>query len=173
MLTEESSVGPLWDVEDPRHLRCHLVQAGPVHGPAPTHPAPPPAAVDDLVARFLAGTLPREAWTHPAHLFVCHHLLQRATAAEVLDELRDRIQTHNARVGVALRRRGYHETITRYFVGAVDAAAPTTTAALLADPRCQRAAPQRHWSPEVLGSTEARRTWVPPDRAPLPWPTDP
>ena len=30
-------------------------------------------------------------------------------------------------------------------------------------------APLRHWSPEVLGSPEARRSWVEPDRGALPW----
>jgi hypothetical protein len=131
-----------------------------------------PTSVDDVVTRFLDGTLPGEAWTHPAHLVVCHHLLQTMTPDAALAELRARIVAHNARVGVLPGQAGYHETITRYFVGAVAAAAPTTTASLLSDPRCQRDAPARHWSPGVLGSPEARRTWVPPDRAPLPWQPD-
>lgn len=140
-----------------------------MQGPAPTPPAPTPITVEELVDRFLAGTLPREAWTHPAHLFVCHHLLQINSAEEVLADLRMRIPAHNERVGVLPYHGGYHETITRYFVEAVDAAAPATTAELLAAPACLRQAPLRHWTPEVLGSPEARRTWVPPDRDPLPW----
>ncbi|HWJ61964.1 MAG TPA: hypothetical protein VNS19_08325 [Acidimicrobiales bacterium] len=131
--------------------------------------SPTPTDADELVARFLTGTLPREAWTHPAHLVVCHHLLQTAAPDEVLADLRTRIPAHNERVGVLAHHGGYHETITRYFVEAVADAAPPTTAALLADPRCQREAPLRHWTPEALGSAEARRTWVPPDRDPLPW----
>lgn len=136
-----------------------------MQGPAPSSPI----TVDEVVTRFLDGTLSRDAWTHPAHLFVCHHLLQTASPDEVLAQLRVLIPAHNARVGVLPYHGGYHETITRYFVNAVAHAAPQTTSDLLADPRCQRDAPLRHWSPEVLGSPEARRSWVEPDRGALPW----
>ena len=40
---------------------------------------------------------------------------------------------------------------------------------LLADPRCQRDAPLRHWSAPLLQSEQARATWVDPDLEPLPW----
>lgn len=129
-----------------------------------------PITVDELVARFLAGTLPRESWTHAAHLFVCQHLLRTATPGEVLTDLRVRIPEHNARVGVLPHHGGYHETITHYFVEAVAATGPAaSTAALLADHRCQRDAPLRHWSASLLGSEAARTTWVDPDLEPLPW----
>lgn len=140
-----------------------------MQGPAPTPHAPPPITVEELVARFLDGTLPRDAWTHPAHLFVCHHLLQTATPHEVLEQLRVLIPAHNERVGILPYHGGYHETVTRYYVEAVSHAALRSTAELLAAPSCQRDAPMRHWSPEVLGSPAARHTWVEPDRAPLPW----
>ena len=136
-----------------------------MRGPSATTPV----TVDELVASFLAGTLPRESWTHPAHLFVCRALLQEASPAAVLDDLRVRIPAHNERVGLLPYHGGYHETITRYYVEAVADARSQTIAELLAAPACQRDAPLRHWSPEVIGSPEARRTWVEPDRAPLPW----
>ena len=136
-----------------------------MQGPA----ASSPITVDELVASFLAGTLPRESWTHPAHLFVCEHLLRTATTTEVLADLRVRIPVHNERVGVLPYHGGYHETVTRYYVEAVAATAPQSTSDLLAAPLCQRDAPMRHWSRRVLGSPEARRRWVEPDRAPLPW----
>jgi hypothetical protein len=131
--------------------------------------SPSPITVDELVASFLAGTLARTSWTHPAHLFVCRHLLQEAGPDEVLAELRARIPAHNERVGLLPHHGGYHETITRYFVEAVAATAPTTTAGLLAAPACQRNAPLHHWTPDALASPEARHAWVPPDRRPLPW----
>lgn len=134
-------------------------------GPAPCTPT----TADELVASFLAGTLPREAWTHPAHLLVCRHLLETATPDEVLEDLRLRIAAHNERVGLLPQHGGYHETITRYYVEAVAHVQPRTTADLLAAPTCQREAPLRHWSPDLLRSPDARRTWVEPDRAPLPW----
>lgn len=138
--------------------------------PTPARSAPRPETVDDLVDRFLAGTLPREAWTHRAHLFVCHRLLQVAPADAVLADLRIRIPAHNQRVGVLPHHGGYHETITRYFVEAVAATPASATDELLSAPACQREAPLRHWSPETLGSPEARTRWIPPDRDPLPWP---
>ena len=122
-----------------------------------------------MVERFLAGTLPAAAWTHRAHLLVCHHLLQSASPTDVLADLRRRIPAHNERVGLPAGRRGYHETITRYFVEAV-AAGPGTADELLADPACRRDAPQRHWSPEALATEAARTGWLPPDLEPLPWP---
>jgi hypothetical protein len=135
----------------------------------PTSASSHATTADDLVVRFLAGTLPRAEWTHAAHLLVCRHLLIGSSPAEVLAELRVRIPDHNARVGLAPHHGGYHETITQYFVGAVAATAATTEAELLATPACRSDAPHRHWSPERLGSTEARRAWVEPDLAPLPW----
>jgi hypothetical protein len=138
-----------------------------MQGPAPS---PTPITVDEVVARFLDGTLPREAWTHPAHLFVCQHLLREAGPSDVLADLRARIPAHNARVGVLPYHGGYHETVTRYYVEAVAATGPTAaTATLLADPRCQRDAPLRHWTAPLLGSKAARSTWVEPDLEPLPW----
>ncbi|WP_421120508.1 hypothetical protein ACE2AJ_04110 [Aquihabitans daechungensis] len=145
-----------------------------MHGPvsSPTSPSSP-VSVDQLVAAFLAGTLPREAWTHPAHLFVCHHLLLTATPDEALDRLRVLIPAHNERVGLLPGHGGYHETVTRYFVEAVAAVRPQAIAELLAAPATQRGAPLRHWSSAVLGAPEARRAWVEPDRAPLPWASPP
>jgi hypothetical protein len=136
-----------------------------VHAPVSTSPT----SVDEVVAAFLAGTLPREAWTHPAHLFVCHHLLQTASPDDVLDRLRVLIPAHNERVGVLPYHGGYHETVTRYYVGAVAHLAPCSIPTLLAARTCRRDAPVRHWSSEVLRSPEARHAWVEPDRAPLPW----
>jgi predicted component of type VI protein secretion system len=146
----------------------------------PDRPAPPTADPDaELVARFLAGRLDAARWDHRAHLLVCHHLLAvEGGPVGALARLRPLIRAHNARVGTSTGRRrpegaaqasnGYHETITRYFVGAVHHAAPTV-AGLLAEPTLARTAPGRHWSPTALGSPDAATGWVPPDRAPLPW----
>jgi hypothetical protein len=140
-----------------------------MQSPTGASTATSPSAIDELVAAFLAGTLPGEAWTHPAHLFVCHHLLETASPDEVLADLRVRITAHNERVGLVPGHGGYHETITRYFVHAVAERGQCAPPELLAMPSCQRDAPLRHWSPETLASPDARRRWVEPDRDPLPW----
>lgn len=133
-------------------------------------PLPPTETTTDIVDRFLAGTIDDASWTHPAHLFVCRHLLATERDVETTFAcMRALIQVHNARVTAGGGHGAYHETITRYFVEAVFHAAPATDAALLTDPMCRRAAPRRHWSPEVLASAAARSGWVDPDLEPLPW----
>ena len=42
--------------------------------------------IDDLLSEFLAGTLPKSAWTHPAHLSVAAWLWENPATA--LDRLR-------------------------------------------------------------------------------------
>jgi hypothetical protein len=133
-------------------------------------PLPPVQSAAEVVERFLDGSLDRDSWTHAAHLFVCHHLLQTSSGpGETLARLRYLIQAHNERVGLPPGRGGYHETVTRYFVEAVDHAGPASLAALLTEPTCRREAPRTYWSASLLGSDRARQTWAPPDLRPLPW----
>jgi hypothetical protein len=142
-------------------------------------PSAPPLGDEDVVVQFLAGRLDADRWDHHAHLLVCHHLVAVGGGpVGALARIRPLIQAHNARVGLRTARRraegvaptskGYHETITRYFIGAVHHAA-VPVAGLLAEPTLTRTAPGLHWSPTALGSPEARAGWVPPDRAALPW----
>jgi phosphoribosylanthranilate isomerase len=129
-----------------------------------------------LVAAFLDRTLPKAAWTHEAHLRVGLWHLQRYGAAEALDRLRTAISAYNVAVGGEnTDSGGYHETITRFYVERVASflsAAPMTDSidalgdALIAR-HGDRELPLRYWSKERLMSTEARRTWVEPDRASL------
>lgn len=133
---------------------------------------PPPASVEEVVARFLDGSLAAEQWTHPAHLFVCRHVLATSETTEVaVGRLRALINDHNERVGIRPGHGGYHETVTRYFVEAMADANPPTIAALLTEPTLRREAPLDHWSRERLATDEARSGWIDPDLAPLPWPT--
>jgi hypothetical protein len=137
--------------------------------PAPAAPGVP-QSVEDVVDRFLHGTIDPDSWTHPAHLFVCRHVLATSETTErATARLRTLIEAHNARVGLRPGHGGYHETITRYFVEAMAHANPPTIAALLTEPRLRREAPRRHWSSALLGSDAARTAWVDPDLAPLPW----
>jgi hypothetical protein len=133
---------------------------------------PPPASVEELVARFLDGTLDAEQWTHPAHLFVCRHVLATSETSEAaVERLRSLIQRHNARVGIRPDHGGYHETITRYFVGAMACADPPTITAVLTEASLRREAPLDHWSRSALATDEARAGWLEPDLTPLAWAT--
>ncbi|MEY4682485.1 MAG: hypothetical protein RLZZ276_4134 [Pseudomonadota bacterium] len=133
-------------------------------------------AVEDIVHRFRARTLPREAWTHQAHLAVgLWHVLRYGEDA-ALAMLRDGIRAYNEAVGVPNSdTRGYHETVTRYYAWAaarfLERAGPAGLAGLVDafvdSPLGSKDGIFAFWSRSGLLSVEARRGWVPPDLAPL------
>lgn len=124
----------------------------------------------DLVAACRDGSLDRDAWTHEAHLAVAWSVLHDLGDPEMaLGELRGLITAYNARSGLPDDRVLCHETITRYFLDAVLAIDAASPEALLTHPWCDRRAPLRHWTSEALASDRARRSWIEPDLAPLPW----
>ena len=76
---------------------------------------------EQIVNSFLECNLPREKWTHQAHLRVgLWHLLQYGSY-ESLNKLRNGIQKYNAACGVEnTENQGYHETITRFYVRLIE-----------------------------------------------------
>lgn len=126
------------------------------------------ALAEGLVGR----TLPKERWTHAAHLAATLRLV-RVRDAGLERDLPGIIQTYNVSVGgVNDDTSGYHETITQAYLAAIRAfvaALPPGTddaeavARLLATPMGDKAWPLTHWSRERLFSVEARRGWVEPD----------
>lgn len=114
--------------------------------------------------------LPKSEWTHQAHLVVCWVALSTRHPAGTVDFLRGAISRYNlATGGENTSTGGYHETLTRYFVGAVASLDAATIDEVLRAPRCGTGAPLRHWSRDALFSRTARSRWVEPDLAPLPW----
>ena len=125
----------------------------------------------DIVTAFHQRSLPEPDWTHEAHLIVCRHTLHVMTPPEAVPFLRQAIRSYNEAVGIPnTDDSGYHETLTRYYVGAVATVDGPRLDDLYAAPECSRTAPFRHWSRAVLFSTAARRGWLDPDLEPLPWP---
>jgi hypothetical protein len=123
-----------------------------------------------FLAAFRAGTLPREMWTHEAHLIVAWATLREVGEAEATCTLLiEQIRAYNRCDTTAATLVDCHQTITRYFVLAIAALQPSTLSDVLLARSCSRLAPSRHWSPRALASTAARLGWVEPDRAPLPW----
>jgi len=127
---------------------------------------------------LLARTLPREEWTHEAHLAATLYLLTRRPDIDIDTELPGIIRRYNESVGgVNDDTEGYHETITRTFLhGARLFLAEADLGEGLADlvnqfihsPISRRDWPMRFYSRERLFSVEARRHFVAPDRAALP-----
>ena len=136
------------------------------------------AEIEHLGERFLALRLPREEWTHEAHLATTSWLLLRRPEIDVDEELPGLIRRYNESVGgVNSDSEGYHETITRAFLHGVrlflaeaDATEPLHELVneLLLSPMGRRDWPLRFYSPARLFSLEARRKWAAPDLAALP-----
>ncbi len=126
------------------------------------------ALAEGLVGR----TLPKERWTHAAHLAATLRLV-RTRDAGLERDLPGIIQTYNVSVGgVNDDQSGYHETITQAYLAAIRAfvaALPAGTsdsdaiARLLETPMGDKVWPLTYWSRERLFSVEARRGWVEPD----------
>jgi len=138
----------------------------------PEHPAD--RSVDHLVVladqvatRLLDRTLPKPEWTHEGHILACVSLVRRLGAADALEVLRAAIPPYNEATGVAnTPTGGYHDTITVYYVWAIDVllAADLSVAQLLSDPLVERTALLAWWDRDVLMSPGARASWLPPTR---------
>jgi hypothetical protein len=136
------------------------------------------AAVIHVGEGFLARSLPREEWTHEAHLATTTYLLLRHPEIELDTELPGLIRAYNESVGgVNDDSQGYHETITRAFLHGVrlflaeaDRSEPLHELVnqLLLSPMGRRDWPMRFYSRDRLLSVEARRKFVAPDLAALP-----
>lgn len=126
---------------------------------------------------LLACALPREAWTHEAHLGACLWLLSERPDIDVDAEIAGIIGRFNESVGgVNDDHGGYHDSITRAYVAGVrlfltetsETALAARVNALLLSPMGARDWPLRFYSRDLLFSVPARRGFVPPDLAPLP-----
>ena len=136
------------------------------------------AEIEHLGEGLLACTLPRETWTHEAHLAATTYLVLRRRDIDLDAELPGIIRRFNESVGgVNSDTEGYHETITRAFLRGVrlfleeaDAAKPLHELVneLLLSPMGRRDWPLGFYSRERLFSVEARLSHVPPDLAVLP-----
>ena len=134
--------------------------------------------IEHIGEGLLARTLPREDWTHEAHLAATTYLLTRRPDVDLDRQLPDIIRGYNESVGgVNSDTEGYHETITRaflrgvrLFLGEADLGDPLHQLVneLLLSPMGRRDWPLRFYSRDRLFSVEARKTLVAPDLATTP-----
>jgi hypothetical protein len=125
-----------------------------------------------LLRRFHDRTLPREEWTHAAHLTVALWHLLEYDWAEAVSRVRLGIQRHNAAHGIRTTPTGgYHETLTLFWVrrvrafleeGRNEARSLVALANDLSDALDSRL-PLEYYTRERLFSSEARAAWVEPD----------
>jgi hypothetical protein len=129
---------------------------------------------DEFLTAFEELRLPRNLWTHEAHVRMAWLYLRDRPLDEVIPIVRGGIQRYNASLG---NSEGYHETITVASLVLIDHRfgreagkgsfadfrevnpdlLDRTLSALLG-----------HYSREVLFSNQARRAFVEPDLIPLP-----
>ena len=129
-----------------------------------------------LVRRFEDCTLPREEWTHAAHLTVALWNLLQYDWPEAVERVRRGIQRYNAAHGIPVTPTGgYHETLTLFWLRAVrsfleaernEARSLVHLANELAE-TADKSLPLSHYTREHLFSPEARANWVEPDLKPL------
>ena len=138
------------------------------------------AALDAHVQGLLDATLPKARWTHAGHVAATAGLLLRHPGISPEAALPGLIRRLNDSHGVPNSdSRGYHATITLFFLAAIRAAlaaqdpgwpAHRRVNALLAGPLgAGKRVMAAYWSEAALFSVAARRGWVAPDLAPIPY----
>lgn len=129
-----------------------------------------------IVEAFRARTLPFADWSHQAHLAtgLWHVATHGEDAAKPL--LREGIKAYNLSVGRPNdAMRGYHETVTMYFVWSAARFLERDAPAGLRDsvngyvggPFGSKEGVFRFWSRDRLLSPDARLAWCEPDLQPL------
>jgi hypothetical protein len=128
--------------------------------------------IDEFLAAFEGCTLPKERWTHGAHLLTgaCYvHGLGRDGA---LARMRVCVRRYNESVGGKnTETSGYHETITVMWIRLLDGLlreSPAMERAAFARLAVERFVGKkdvfrRYYDFDVVGSVEARLRWVAPN----------
>jgi len=78
--------------------------------------------IETLIEKFNTCTLPAEAWTHEAHLAMGVWYLRQYNLTQAMLLVRQRIILFNSSVGGPIGfERGYHETLTWFWLKTVEA----------------------------------------------------
>jgi hypothetical protein len=133
------------------------------------------AALNDFLHHWRAGTLPKNDWTHAAHVAVGACYVFDYPADEALEKIRAGIIHYNTCVGTAnTDHSGYHETLTRFWTGLIRNLLATHQSSsrlefvslalgLFAG---DSALFRRYYSFDVVNDARARREWIAPDCQP-------
>jgi hypothetical protein len=131
---------------------------------------------EELVEKFCSHTLPKQEWTHEAHLKVGLWHLLHYSREESLSRLRQGIKQYNIACEVEnTNTQGYHETITRFYVLIIDKflrqVEQECSIDLLADELIKlygdKSLPLAYYSKDRLFSIAARRGWLEPNLKPI------
>lgn len=135
------------------------------------------AAIIHVGEGLLSRTLPKELWTHEAHLAASLWIARDRPEIDPVRDMAAIISSYNASVGgINDDSQGYHDSITQIYVEAVrvhlarngsDQPLIQLVNALLKSPLGQRDLPLRFYTPDRLFSVPARRKFIDPDILPL------
>ncbi|HEY6640627.1 hypothetical protein [Povalibacter sp.] len=135
------------------------------------------ADIERIARGVIDRSLPKREWTHAAHFAAALWLLARSDM-DPMREMPTLIRAYNEATGVAnTDTSGYHETITLGSLRAAQAWLETRRDRPLHESLTDLLACEfgrsdwllAYWSKPVLFSVVARRSWVEPDRRPLPF----
>jgi hypothetical protein len=137
------------------------------------HPLPTTESeTDAFLHAFESCALPKERWTHAAHLFTGACYVAQLGEAAALDHMRHYVRRYNESVGGKnTETSGYHETITVFWIKLLNSIHdPTATRIAFATQAVARFATDRailsrYYDFDVPASTEARRIWIAPTLA--------
>jgi hypothetical protein len=140
---------------------------------------PTEAEIEHIARGMIARTLPKAEWTHAAHWAAALWLLRHAPDLATPAAMGAAIRAYNLSLGGEnTDTAGYHETITIASLRAASAhlaryPAGTGLAAVLADLLASHLGhpewPLAYWRRGSLFCVAARRRWVEPDLANLPF----
>jgi hypothetical protein len=130
-----------------------------------------------LVGQFESGELPAARWTHREHLTVAFWYVSRLPQEAAMERMRQGIIHLNGFHGTPnTDTRGYHETITRFWMDRVgelfEAREDGQTLLEGVNQVIQRYGRRRslwreYYSFDLMRSVSSRRGWIPPDLRPL------
>ncbi|HMO34431.1 MAG TPA: hypothetical protein PKA06_00175 [Gemmatales bacterium] len=127
----------------------------------------------EFLEMFHAGNLPREAWTHEAHIRLAYLELKSNTFSEALKRVRRGIQLYNS--AVLNKPDAYHETITVAYLQLIKNAmlqgVENFSQLRLYHPALfdrKLSALYRYYTQDRLMNNESRVRFVEPDIIPLP-----
>jgi len=128
--------------------------------------------IDEFLAAFEGCTLPKERWTHGAHLLTGACYVHGLGQAAALEKMRVCVRRYNESVGGQnTETSGYHETITVMWIRLLDGLLRELgemERAAFAARAVERFVEQRdifrrYYDFDVVKSTEARLRWVEPN----------
>jgi hypothetical protein len=123
-----------------------------------------------FIAAFEAGTFPKEDWSHRAHVIMAAWYWV-SDPAHAPERIKSRLLHYIDCQGiVTTNEKGYHETLTLFWIEVVRAAVEPTKGPPLARIRdvaarlgAQSKLHERHWNRDIVRDPVARREWSPPD----------